>query len=318
MWKALVKERFFIFALIAVVVLSIVGPILPRYYTQLLTLTLITALFATSLNIEIGYAGMMPLGQATFYGLGAYSFGLLVIKAHLPIFPAVICGLLISMIISVIIGYLCIRRNLFIFGLLHLAFNIVFITLVSKWVNLTGGSSGFTATLRPAFLSSYVSFYFFVLVMVVVAYAIIKILVESPFGKIAQGMRENEERLNFLGVNTKRFQLVLFVASGFFAALAGVLLAMNNNGIYPAYFALTVSVQGLMMVIIGGMYFFIGPTLGALLVTIFSTEVSNFTSYWQGWLGVVMVIWVTRFKEGILFRRQSKASKKIPAIEMNK
>ena len=81
MWKALIKNRFFILALIIVVVLAIVGPILPRYYTQLLTLTLITALFATSLNIEIGYAGMMPLGQATFYGVGAYSFGLLVIKA---------------------------------------------------------------------------------------------------------------------------------------------------------------------------------------------------------------------------------------------
>lgn len=317
MWVARMKNKFYAFVFVAAVILAVLGTVLPEYYTQLLTNILITALFATSLNMQLGYGGMMPLGQATFFGFGAYSFGLLVIKAGFPKFPAIVGGLALTIILNIVVGFLCTKRNQMIFGLLHLSFNIMFYTLVTQWRVLTGGDSGMTATLRPGFLSNILSFYFFVLAVVVISYVLIRIISDSPFGKVTQAMRENEERLNFLGVNTKRFQLVLFTTSGFFTGLAGMLFAMYNNGIYPSYFSLTLSIQTIMMCIIGGMFNFMGPTLGAALITIFSTEISKFTTYWQGLLGIVIIIWVVRFKEGILFRRFAKISKKLPKTEIN-
>jgi branched-chain amino acid transport system permease protein len=283
----------------------------------LLTNILILALFATSLNIQLGYGGMMPLGQATFLGFGAYSFGLLVIKAHWQILPAIAGGLVLSILLNLVIGYLCTKRNAMIFGLLHLSFNIMFITLVTQWKTLTGGDMGITAKLRPEFLSNSTMFFFFVLAVVLVAFVLIRVISESPFGKVAQGMRENEERLSFLGVSTRKFQLVLFTTSGFFTAVAGMLLAMYGNGIYPNYFSLTLSIQVIMMCIIGGMYTFLGPALGAVLITLFSTEVSKLTSYWQGLLGIIIIIWVIRFREGILFRRRPKVSREISKMETN-
>jgi branched-chain amino acid transport system permease protein len=289
-----------------VIVVAILPLFVPSQWIQLLTQVLIMALFATGLNMELGYAGMMPLGQAMFLGLGAYSFGILISKAHMSLAPAVVLALIICIIINAIIGFLCLRGKPMTFGLLHLAFNILFTTVVAKWIPVTGGDVGLTGLPRPHIFSGTESFYFMVLGIVLICYLIMRTIMNSPFGKIAQGLRENEERLIFLGINTKRYQLILFIISGFFAGVAGILLAMLNRGVFTSYVQLILSAQAMMMCLIGGVYSFWGPTIGAALVVIFSNTVSNYVFYWQGILGMIMIATVLGFRGGILRKRSGK------------
>jgi branched-chain amino acid transport system permease protein len=303
--RLLIRRKSIALLIIGVIVVAILPFFLPAYWTQLLTQVIIMALFATALNMEMGYAGMMPLGQSMFLALGAYAFGILLLKGGLPLTLAIIVALLFSVAINAIVGYLCLRGKPLTFGLLHLSFNILFTTLISKW-ELTGRDMGLTGIPRPGIFDNNIYFYLMVLGVVIICYAIMRMLMYSPFGKIAQGLRENEARLIFLGIDTRKYQLTLFILSGFFAAVAGILLSMLNRGIYPSYVSLILSAQAMMMCLIGGAFTFWGPTLGSALVVIFSNVSSNYISYWQGILGTVMVAVVLGLRGGILRRGKSK------------
>jgi branched-chain amino acid transport system permease protein len=305
MLKKLVRNKSLGFVAALIVILIIVGIVVPDQWTKLATRILIMALFATALNIQVGYAGLLPLGHAMFLGIGSYSYGVLFVKAGLPIGEALVLALLISIVLSAIIGYLCLRGDSMTFGLLNLAFNLLIYTLILKLMGLTGGETGTTGIARPGFVSSPMAFYFFVLVVVGICYLIIRRIMTSPFAKAAQGLRENEERLRFLGVNIRKFQVVIFVISGFFASVAGILLAMLDRGTFPSYLNLTMSAEGLMMCLIGGMLSFWGPSLGALIVIVISTVASNYITQWQGLLGVIIIVCVILFRGGILGKRRN-------------
>lgn len=307
MLQALVRNKSIGFGVIVVIVLSVLALVLPTYWTQLLTRVLIMALFATSLNFQVGYAGMFPLGHSMFLGLGVYSFGLLFTKGDLALTPAFGGALLISIMASGIIGYLCLRGDSMTFALLHLGFNILLYTIVNKWISFTGGNAGIVGISRPGLFSDTQSFYYFVLAAVSICYILMRILINSPFAKVTQGLRENEERLRFLGINIRRFQLVIFIISGLFAAVAGILLAMLDKGVFPTDISLTKSAEGLMMCLIGGMFSFLGPSLGAAIVVIISTVTSTYINQWQGLLGIIIIACVIGFRGGILGRRKSKS-----------
>jgi ABC-type branched-subunit amino acid transport system permease subunit len=125
MTRAIFRNKSLGFLIAGVIIVAILPLIIPSQWIQLLSQVLIMALFATGLNMEMGYAGMMPLGQATFLGLGAYSFGILIVKAHFSLAPAIIIALVFCLIINAIIGFLCLRGKPITFGLLHMAFNIL-------------------------------------------------------------------------------------------------------------------------------------------------------------------------------------------------
>ena len=303
MVQTLTRYKSVIFGAVLILVLVIVSVVLPDHWTLVLTRVLIMALFAMSLNIQTGYAGMMPLGHAMFLGLGGYTFGLLVINAAIPLAPAFFISLIICMVINAIIGFICLRGKGMAFGLLHLAFNIFTSTLVAKWISLTGGSNGIVGVPRPELFADTQSFFYFALVTVAICFIIIRILLNSPYAKIAQGLRENEERLSFLGINVNRFKLVTFIISGAFAGIAGMLLSMLDKGAYPNNVSLLLSVEGFMMCLIGGMGTFMGPSIGAAIVVIVSVVFSNFVSQWQGVLGVIIIVCVLAFRGGILGKR---------------
>jgi len=300
------NQKFIVAIIFGVVALALVPLILPSYWNQMLTQVVIMGLFATALNMEMGYAGMMPLGQSMFLGLGSYAFGILLLKGHVHYAVAIIVGLLICIAINAVVGFLCLRGRPITFGLLHMAFAILFVTLVAKWIPLTGGDAGLTGIERLGIFSNNYYFYLLVLAVVVVCYVAMRIIMFSPFGRVAQGLRENEERLTFLGINTKTYQLILFIVAGFFCGVAGMLLAMLNRGIFPTYISLILSAQAMMMCLIGGAYSFWGPSLGSAAVIIFSNTVSNYTEYWQGILGMIMMGTVLGFRGGILRKRGTK------------
>jgi len=283
--------------------LSVLALVLPDYWTQLLTRVLIMALFATSINVQVGLCGMLPLGHSMFLGLGAYSFGLLLTKGSLPLPLAFPLSLAVGLAASIIIGYLCLRGKPMTFGLLNLGFNILLSTLIDKWISFTGGDAGIMGVVRPYPFVHTLGFFYFVLMAVGLSYLLLRIMIDSPFAKIATGLRENEERLRFLGINIRRFQLAVFVVSGFFAVVSGILLAMLDRGVFPAYISLTRSAEGLMMCLIGGMFSFLGPSLGAVIVVIIGTVSSNYVSQWQGLLGLIIIVCVIGFQGGILRKK---------------
>lgn len=309
MKRVLISRKSIGFVIIAIIIIALLPLIIPSYWVKMFTQVLIMALFATSLNMELGYAGMMPLGQSMFLGLGAYSFGILLLKVGMSLAPAIIVALIMCIVINAIVGFLCLRGKPITFGLLHLSFNILFTTLIAKWIPVTGGDAGIPGIPRPGIFVSDSYFYLLVLGVVILCYIAIRLIMYSPFGRIAQGLRENEERLIFLGINTKNYQLILFTIAGFFAGVAGILLAILNQGVFPSYVSLILSAQAMMMCLIGGAFNFWGPSLGSALVIIFSNEVSNYVFYWQGILGTIMVATVLSFRGGIL--RKGKNNIKI-------
>ncbi len=240
-----------------------------------------------------------------FLGLGAYSVGLIVLKGGLSLPPAVLLAVLICLAASVVIGYLCLRGDSMTFGLLHLGFNRLLSILVLKWISFLGGEAGIMGIPRPTAFSGTLGFYFLVLIVVSICYGLVRMLLSSPFARATTGLRENEERLRFLGVNIRRFQLVVFVISGFFAAISGILLAMLDRGAFPAYLGLTRSAEGLMMCLIGGMYTFLGPSIGAAIVVIIGTVTSTYLTQWQGLLGIIIIACVIGFQGGILRPRRT-------------
>jgi branched-chain amino acid transport system permease protein len=309
MLQLLKRRRSIIFIVIGVAIVAFLPEILPSSWTKMLTQVLIMALFATGLNMEMGYAGMMPLAQGMFLGIGAYSFSILIIKLDVPFALAIVLGLIISVIINIILGYLCLRGSALTFGLLHMAFGITITTLIAKWIDITGGDAGIAGVPRPGILVNNWYFYLVTLGVVLICYFLMYRIVSSPFGKIAQGLRENEERLRFIGINTKRYQLTIFVLAGFFAAIAGILLSILNQGAFPSYASLILSAQAMMMCLIGGAFSFWGPSLGSALVIIFSNQISNYTKLWQGALGTVMVVTVLALRGGILRKRKTVMSR---------
>jgi branched-chain amino acid transport system permease protein len=296
----LIHNRPLIFGVLVTVLLTILAAFLPEHRSELITRMLIMALFATSINMQVGRAGMMPLGQAQFFGLGAYAFGLLCVKGGLPLSYSLLFALLISLVAIAIIGYLCLRGDSLTFALLHLAFNILLVTVAAKWISLTEGDQGFTKVPRLDLFPGNFGFYLFVLLVVLGCYILIWMIVNSPFGKVMQGLRENEERIRFLGIYSKRFQLVIFIFSSLFAAVAGILWAMMQKSVFITYMSLILSAEGLMMCLIGGMSSFFGPSIGAAIVVVVSTLASTYLEQWQGLLGLIIIVCVLGFRGGIL------------------
>jgi branched-chain amino acid transport system permease protein len=306
MLQALVRRQSIFYIIIGVAILVPLPFALSNYWLLLLSKVLIFALFATSTNIEMGYAGMMPLGQSMFLGFGAYTYGILFLKSGLSMPLAILGSLVLSLFVNIGIGFLCLRGKAFTFGILHMGFNILATIIIAKWLSMTGGDTGLTGIPRPGLFSSPLMFYFLVLAIVLICYIIIWMIVNSPFGRIAQGLRENEERLSFLGINTKMYQLTIFVMVGFFSAVAGILLAMLNRGTFPQYVAILQSAQVMMMCLIGGMFNFMGPTLGAVIIVIFSSVASDYTRYWEGLIGIIMIVCVIALRGGILKAKRAR------------
>ncbi len=273
--------------------------VLPGTVVGIISKFLIMTMFALSLNLMVGYAGMMPLGQSVQLGIGAYAYTLLV-RAGVSIGVSAAAAIAISVLAGAIIGYLCLRGgNGMTFAFLNMAIATLIYTIVNQTTFL-GRDVGLPGAARPSFAVNTVGFGVMITIITMILGLVLYVLMHSPFESVVKGLRENEERLRFLGINTRQFQLVIYVIASLFAGISGILYAMYNQGAYPSFISTALATQGLMMCLIGGMSSFFGPALGAVIVTIIVTEVSNHTVYWQAVLGFIIIICVLFFRGGIL------------------
>ena len=151
-----------------------------------------------------------------------------------------------------------------------------------------GTGTGISGPVRPQLFYDTLPFFFFTLIIVALCYLIMYIVMNSSFSKVAQGLRENEERLTFIGINIKNYKLMLIVVSSLFAGIAGVLYAMLTFGAYSPYFSIDLSTEGLMMCIVGGMFSFLGPSIGAIITVLITVWISSFTQYHTAILGIIL------------------------------
>ena len=298
-------------ALLAVLALGLASVPLwaPRFWIYIATQALIFAVFAMSLDLLLGYAGLPSLGHAAFYGVGAYACALLALRQVDGLFPLLLVGGVAAAIVAIPIGALSLRTSGVYFLMLTLAFAQMLWGLAVNWVSLTRGTDGLIGIPRPTLvgldaleISLYERGAFFVLCLViaVLAFAVLQVLARSPFGKTLEGIRENETRMRALGVPTFRYRLAAFVVAAAIAGVAGSLAAMSNGYATPDLLYWTASGFGLVAVVVGGTRSLIGPVLGAFVVLVAQLGLSTYVDRWELILGALFIAFVLFVPGGLV------------------
>ena len=238
----------------------------------------IMALYAVSLNLQYGYGGMGNLGHTLFFGLGGY--GLLVCMARfgLPFGLSILLAILALIPLLVFFALLCLWNNdMMQFTFLSMGICLVVASLFKKW-EWIGTDVGITYVVCPGWLSPYKMRFLLIFGVCLVCVVLLYFITKTPFVRVLEGSRENDERLTFIGVNVRAHRVTAFCVSSFFAIVSGILYAVLNNGAYIQSLDMSMSIQALLMCIIGGTTSFYGPILGAVLVILLTNYLPNWTS----------------------------------------
>ena len=284
----------------------VVGP----YQTLTLMYGLVFGIAVLGFNLLLGYTGLLSFGHSAYFGAGAYTVAFMVKYFKVASMELFLAGsVLISVIISLVFGFVCVRYTRIFFGILTLALSQVLWSLAFKFFWVTGGTDGLripTPTLLGAspvadkmeFLGF--QYYYYVLAVFAVCVIVMWVIVHSPFGKALQAIRDNETRAEFIGIRIRRYRLIAFVVSGAFAGVAGALWAPLNGLATPDVLVWTFSGEIVFMAVLGGFNSFIGPIVGAVAFTYLKTYAVGFTVYWQLALGTVLVVLVLALPKGIM------------------
>lgn len=286
-----------------------------QFYVALVTEMMIIALFALSLNLMLGYGGMVSFGHGVFLGIGAYSFALLLKNAGWPYLMAIAAAPVISGICALFIGWFCVRLTHLYFAMLTLAFTQIVYTILREWYTLTGGDDGLVNLPIPEFFMSSYNFYYIVLTIVIISTALIRLIISSPFGKALQALRDNPIRVESIGLTVKHYRLAAFIIAGFFAGLAGGLFGGLNHTASPAYANWIQSAEVLMMCLVGGIGNFSGPIVGAGLLLFLDKEIGRYTEYWSLVMGALLLFFVLFFRGGIMGFATKEFAKFLPSTE---
>ena len=294
-----------------IIVLLLLPVFLPRFYVYLVSIILLYGLLATSLNLVLGYGGIFQFHHAVFYGVGAYGTTLMLTKTGLPPMLAFIVGPLVSAAFGLVLGIICIRLSKLYFGMLQISLGSLVWAIVYRWYSFTGGDDGIHGIPIPEMLSSPNSAYYFTLIITLVCLFIMWKIIRSPFGSALQGIRDNPVRSEMIGINVKRHQLLALAIAGFFAGVAGSLFVVVDNTVFPDMLFWTLSLEIIIMCLLGGWFTFLGPMLGAAVIIALRTFVSTYTVYWALVLGIIMMLVIFFLPNGILGYVEEKFKKGI-------
>jgi branched-chain amino acid transport system permease protein len=295
-----------------VVVAALFVPALgSRFYTFVAADVAILALFAVSLNLLLGYTGLVSFGHAAYFGIGAYATGILMKKLAVPFVLAFPAAGVAGGLFALAFGFFCVRLTKIYFAMLTLAFAQIVWAICFKWNDLTGGEQGMPEIPYPdlawmeklplaSTLRTSDHFYLVTIVLVAACLWALRRIVGSPFGRMLTTIRENPERAEFIGVDVRRYELVAFVIAGVFAGLSGGLFGIFNRGVYPDFAYWPKSSEVLIMTILGGMGHFYGPAVGALVLLVLNQQISSYTQYWPLVLGSLLIVLLFVFPGGIV------------------
>ncbi len=285
---------------IATVAFAVLPFLLPRIGStiSLGTEIVLYTLYGMGYNLLLGYTGLTSFGPSAYFGMAAYAAGLAQLHLASNIYVAIVLGTLSSAITAVVLGALILRRRGLYFSLLTLAFTQLFYEIAFQWTDVTGGENGLQGMSRPG-LENEFAFHAFCSAVVVVALYLLWRVVHSPFGRVLQAIRENEQRARCLGYNTHRYKLVAFVLSATFMGLAGSLLTFLIQGVYADALNWQHAGDPVLMTVLGGMHHFLGPLWGAFTFILLRDQLSSFTEHWWLFFGAVMIAFILLSPEGL-------------------
>lgn len=314
MFKGVISLKSLWWQIAILVVLLILPFTIPTFYVYVLSLIFITALLAMSLNLVLGYGGMFQFHHGVFYGVGAYTVALMLTKTSLPMWIGFVAGPIVAAVLGLVMGLLCVRLTRIYYGMLQLSLGSLVWAIVFRWYDFTGGDDGIHGIPLPSALSSLNGSYYFALIITVICLIVMYLIVKSPFGGTLQAIRDNPGRCAAVGVNVKRHQLIGLVIATFFAGVAGVLFVTVERSVFPDLLFWALSLEVLIMCLLGGWFTFLGPVLGAAIVVLLRTFVGIYTEYWTLILGATLVLLVMFLPQGVMgyfqekFKRGSKAT----------
>lgn len=299
-----------IWAFLAVVIAMAVLPLFASTY--MLTLMVPFFAFAIALlgfNLLFGYTGLLSFGHAMFLGVGAYTAAVMTSKLGIQSFELILLtAVAVALVIALPVGFLCVRYTRIFFGMLTLAFGMLFHSILFKFYDLTGGDQGMRV-IRPllfgfefeggktAFLTG--PFYYYALALLAVLGLLMWRIVRSPFGLHLQAIRENAQKASYLGVRVPLMRLAAFAISGAYGAVGGAVLAVSIGLADPEMVYWTQSGNLVFMAVLGGSGAFVGPVIGGLAFVLLQDAVMAATQYWRFVMGAILVLIVIFFPRGI-------------------
>lgn len=286
--KGLSRNRWAWGALALLLVLC--PPFLSQTYVVQATDTLLFILLAVSINLLIGYGGMISLGHAAYFAIGGYTAGLLVSHAGAPMVVGLVAAPLAAALAAAVIGVFCTRATHVYFIMMTLAFGQLVYTVIWKWRALTGGDDGLVGIAPPAPLLPAVNYYYFTLAIVLACLLVIHRICRSPFGAALKAIRDAPNRARSIGIEVVRFQLAAFALAGFFAGIAGALYVFHTRSIFPQSAHWVTSVEIMLMAVLGGANSFVGPIAGAVFLKTLDFLIPRVTEYWLFVLGIVVLV----------------------------
>lgn len=284
----------------------------------LLTQIFIFAIFAMSFDILLGYTGIVSFGHCMFFGIGAYSTALIFNYLEPTLFNfivGVVLGILLSAVVSYIIGLLSLRLKSHFYAMLTLAISQLFLVLAEKWRGLTHGGDGFTFSIPDVFKDR-LSYYYITLISVTVIFILLQLFTGSSTGKVLKAISQNEHRAEALGYKTLHYKLIASIAAGVVASFSGALYAISLRFINTNVFSIEVTLDALLMTMIGGLGTLAGAIVGAGIIEFlrhFLSELAATHPIFERWtiiLGFLYIIVLLGFPKGIAGIVKKLTSKK--------
>jgi branched-chain amino acid transport system permease protein len=279
--------------------LALVPTVQTGYTLVLLTDILLFALFAVSLHFIMGPGGLHSFGHAAYFGLGAYGAGLLVHKGGVPMEAALLAAPWLAALGALVFGWFCVRLSGVYLAMLTLAFAQIAWSVIFQWDAFTGGSNGIVGIWPAAWLSSKTAYYYLTLAACLGGIALLWRVLFAPFGYAVRAGRDSPLRADAIGIDVRAWQWAAFTFAGLFAGLAGALYAFSKGSISPEALSVTRSVDGLVMVLLGGIQTLTGPVWGAVLFTWLQDAVARGIDYWRAVIGGVILLLVLAFPQGV-------------------
>ena len=294
--------------LIALAITTLLLIALPRiitheFYINMASQCLIFAILALSLNLMLGFGGMVSLGHAAYIGVAGYTCILLTVAGYHPLIAAIV-ALILSTGCAAIFGMLSLRAPGLGFLMITLALGQIVWGIAYRANTLTGGDNGISLPARPMpfgfDIRSAESFYYFTLVVFAVALFGMWRFVRSPFGASLMGTRDQPRRMRMLGYNTWRVQWLTFVIAGFWGSVGGLMYVYYNLYLSPHALTLQQSAEILLMAILGGATSLTGPIVGAAIITLIKNVVSTYVERWNSLLGIIFIVVIVFMPLGLV------------------
>lgn len=304
-----IKNGGFFLIFSVFIILFVFSFFMSEYLYLITTEILIMMIFSMAFNLLLGYSGLLSFGQAAFFGIGGYTVAIL-LKTGIfsEIYLLLISSMIMGAIFSYFVGFFSVKKDEVFFAMITLGFGMLFFVLAHNWVSFTGGSDGLPIFNSPKMtlgkiqitFISIKSIFFLVIIVAFLITLFLYGIVNSSFGLIMKAIRENKERVPFVGGNVQFIRLYVFVISGTISALSGGLFAIYSRMASPDFLHWSFSSKPLVMTILGGMDVFWGPAIGTFIYFLVEQLVRKYTENWLFFLGWILLIIVMFFPKGIL------------------